>query len=63
MNAGKDVRDALLIKAMKRWVVIALCPSAANGYPVSKARKNYWYLLRRYPEVASKIGLTATSVL
>jgi hypothetical protein len=27
---------------------------------LSKARKNYWHLLRRYPEVAARIGLTAT---
>lgn len=63
MNAGIEIKDALIAKKLKHWVLIVLSPPDAKGYPAWKARKNYWHLLRRYPHVAARIGLTATSVL
>jgi hypothetical protein len=30
--------------------------------PPSRARKNYWRLYARYPEIAAKLGLTVLSV-
>jgi len=63
MRARPEVRDALIRFKIKRWKTIALNPLAFGGYSVSRARKNYWRLCARYPEIMTKLGLSATSVV
>jgi len=61
MNARGEIRDALLVRKMKRWLLIAQYP-AGRACPVWQARKNCWALLRKYPALAAQHGFTATSV-
>jgi hypothetical protein len=62
MNARPEIRDALIVKKMKRWRMIALYPAVGKGCPAWRARKNYWALLGRHNALAAKHGLTETSV-
>ena len=63
MRARPEVRDGLIAFKIKRWKTIALNPSAFDGYSVSQARKNYWRLCARYPEVMKRLGLSELSVV
>lgn len=63
MRARSEVRDSLIAFKIRRWRTIALNPLAFDGYSVSHARKNYWRLCARYPEIMMKLGLSATSVV
>ena len=62
MHARKPVRDILVARKMRRWCDIARCPSLDRRYKPGRARKNYWYLWRKYPEIAAKLGLHEWSV-
>jgi hypothetical protein len=35
---------------------------SSKGYPAMRARKNFWALLKRHPDLAKRIGLTETAV-
>jgi hypothetical protein len=63
MNAGPQIREGLIVKKMWRWMLIGKYPSAYGSFSATKARKNYWALVRRYPELAAKHGLTEASVI
>jgi hypothetical protein len=63
MNARMEIRDALIVRKMRRWQTIALYPSAGKGCPAWRARKNYWALQRKHAALAARHGLIATSVL
>lgn len=63
MRARPEVRDFLIEFKIRRWKTIALNPSAFGSYSVTQARKNYWRLCARYPEVMRRLGLTASSVV
>ena len=62
MNARPEVRDALVRKKMVRWREIARFPNAYKGTCPSKARKNFWRLMSRHPQVAASLEFTAASV-
>jgi hypothetical protein len=62
MHARPEIRQILLAKAMKRWLMIAKRPFVDRTCPPSRARKNYWRLLKKYPTIGAKLGLTITSV-
>jgi hypothetical protein len=57
MHARPQVREILVAKKMRRWVMIAKHPSVLKSYSPARARKNYGRLFNRYPEIAQKIGL------
>jgi len=63
MRARPEVRDFLIAFKIRRWKTIALNPLAFDGYSVTQARKNYWRLCARYPEIMKKLGLTESSVV
>jgi hypothetical protein len=63
MRARPEVRDGLIAFKIRRWRIIALNPLAFDGYSATQARKNYWRLCARYPEIMTKLGLSATSVV
>ena len=63
MRARPEVRDGLIAFKIRRWRTIALNPLAFDGYSVTQARKNYWRLCARYPEVMKRLGLSETSVV
>ena len=62
MNARPEIKDALLLKKMTFWLLRARHPEINSRVPTWKARKNYWSLVRRYPALAARNGLTVTSV-
>jgi hypothetical protein len=63
MNARKPIRDAIIRKTFWRWKALALNQSAyGQSCPPSRARKNFWRLCARYPEIADKLGLNEGSV-
>jgi hypothetical protein len=62
MNARKEIRDILIAQKMRRWSMIARNPFVKPTCPPARARKNFWRLCHTYPEIAARLGLTATSV-
>ena len=62
MNARKEIRDHLLAQRMTQWLQIARCPLVNLRCPTWRARKNFWALQKRYPELARRLGFTETSV-
>ena len=62
MHARPEIREILIAKKLKRWALISKYPSVDQTCPPSRARRNFWRLHARYPEIAAKIGMTAVSV-
>ena len=63
MNARPAVRDAIIRKRLSHWKTVALNPSYYKDVcPPSRARKNFWRLCARYPEIAARCGYTEGSV-
>lgn len=60
MNARDEIRDYLLAARMKRWLQIVRYPLLDTSVPRWRARKNYWYLIRRHPLLARRLGYTAS---
>lgn len=66
MNARKVVRDTIIRKKFIYWKDVARNPACYRGTkgtcPPSRARKNYWRLCAKYPEIMSKLGWDEASV-
>ena len=62
MNARPEIREHLIAERMQRWLMIARHPFVGKGCPKWRARKNFWALQKRHPELAKRLGLTAASV-
>ena len=62
MHARPQIRDILIAKKMRRWSMIARCPLIDPSCPPSRARKNFWRLCSRYPEILAKLKLSELSV-
>ena len=62
MNAREEIRDALLVRKMNHWLLIARHPFVRKNCPTWRARKNFWNLVRKHEALAARHGLTATSV-
>jgi hypothetical protein len=63
MNARKPIRDAIIRKKFWHWKRLALNQSTyGQSCPPLRARKNFWRLCARYPEIAAKLGLNEGSV-
>lgn len=68
MRARPSLRFALIASKLRKWRTIALnpgtfnAPDRANRTTPSQARKNFWRLLAKYPEVGEAIGLQEDSV-
>ena len=60
MNAGSGIKEAIILQRMKFWLVRAR--HAFEGCPKWKARKNYLFLVRKYPALAERNGLLETDV-
>jgi hypothetical protein len=56
MNARPQIREILIGKKMKRWRLIAQYRFVDPSCPPSRARKNFWRLLGKYPQIAAKLG-------
>ena len=63
MNARKEIRDHLIAIRMRRWLDIARCPLINTKMPTWKARKNFWSLCRKHPEIAARLGYTEALII
>src|SRR5438132_2467155 len=63
MNARKEIRDHLIAVRMKVWLDIARCPIMNTKVPTWKARKNFWSLCRKHPEIATRVGYTEALII
>jgi hypothetical protein len=61
MNAGAAIKDALLVQKMKQWLSRARYSSTTNC-PKWRARRNYWFLVRKHGSLAQKAGLRESDV-
>jgi hypothetical protein len=62
MHAREEIKHILIERKLRRWCGIAQCPLLDLRCPPWRARKNFWRLCRKYPEVAARLGLTVLSV-
>jgi hypothetical protein len=62
MHARPEIREILIAKKLKRWALIARYPAIQPGCPPARARRNFHRLCDRHPQIAQKLGLSATSV-
>ena len=61
MRARKQVRDYLIAQKMLHWCAVAKCPLFDSRCPTWRARKNFWHLWRKYPEIAARLRLNEMS--
>jgi len=54
--------ETLIGKKMRRWCLIAQYNFVDPTCPPSRARRNYWRLCARYPELMSRLRLSYLSV-
>lgn len=62
MNARPLVRQKLIELKLRRWCSIARYPQYHSTCSAAQARKNFWRLCSRYPEIMARMGLSETSV-
>jgi len=62
MHVREQFRDILIARKMRTWCRIARSYPLDRTCPAPRARKNYWRLCARYPEIMQRIGLTEASV-
>jgi hypothetical protein len=73
ITAGDDrdwqmIRDHLvppsirIERRMQRWLLVAKYPSIDPRCPPSRARRNFWRLIKSHPKIASRLSLTAVCV-
>jgi hypothetical protein len=62
MRARTKLYEILIAGKMMRWCNVARRRQLDPKCPPERARRNYWYLFRRYPEIAHKLGLDEWSV-
>jgi hypothetical protein len=61
MNCGEQIREHLLIERMKFWLSRARYSSTYNCRK-SRARKNFWSLVRKYGALAARHGFREKDV-
>jgi hypothetical protein len=62
MHARPQIRDILVAKKLRRWLLIAHHPFVDPTCPPSRARRNYQRLFAKHSELANRLGLSITSV-
>ena len=62
MRARPEIRQILIAKKLKRWLLIAQHPFVDYSCPPARARRNFWRLLQKHPAVGAKLGLSIASV-
>jgi hypothetical protein len=63
MNARKEIRYHLLAERMTYWLMVARTPLMNTKCPTWRARRNFWYLCRKYPDLSRCLGVNELSVL
>jgi len=62
MHAREEVKIRIIATKLKRWHAIAHYPLIDIRCPTWRARKNFQKLVRRYPEIAARLGFDELSV-
>jgi hypothetical protein len=62
MRARPEIRDILIAKKLKRWLLIAQHPFVDRSCPPARARRNYQRLFAKHSELAKRLGLSITGV-
>ena len=62
MNARLPVKQILIARKLRRWSMICRYEHIEPSFSRARARKNYWRLFHRYPEIAARLGLHEWSV-
>jgi hypothetical protein len=62
MHARPQIRDILIAKKLRRWLLIAHHPFVDRSCAPSRARRNYQKLFAKHSELAKRLGLSITSV-
>jgi len=62
MNARKPIRDAIIRKRILHWRNAARTPSVYKDISPTRARKNFWRLIGRHPDIARRLGVDEASV-
>jgi len=57
MHARPEIREILIAKKLRRWLLIANHPFMDRSCPTWRARKNYARLCARYPLIMKRLGL------
>jgi hypothetical protein len=53
MNCREEIREHLIAERMRRWLMIA--KSMYPKCPRWRARRNFWYLCRKYPDLVAAL--------
>ena len=62
MNARPEIKEKLIELKLRHWCSVARSRLIAQGFPATQARKNFWRLGRKYPQIMQRLGLSETSV-
>jgi hypothetical protein len=62
MRARPEIVEILVSRKLRRWSLISKFPIIDPTCPPSRARRNFWRLLKKHPAVGKKMGLTVASV-
>ncbi len=62
MHARPIIRERLLELKIHRWLMVAKYPLVNPKCSPARARRNYWRLCARYPEIMRRLGLSELSV-
>jgi hypothetical protein len=62
MHARPQIREILIAQKLRRWCLIAKYKFVDPGCPPARARRNFWRLAAKHPEVMVKLGLNPLSV-
>jgi len=62
MHARPEIREILIARKLRRWLLIARNPAVYPACAPARARRNFWRLVVKYPQIAATLGLSATSV-
>jgi hypothetical protein len=62
MRARPELVPVLVSRKLRRWALISKFPIIDPSCPPARARRNFWRLLKKYPKIAAKLGMTIGSV-
>jgi hypothetical protein len=62
MNARPKIREKLIEVKLLRWSRIAKWHPLDSTCPPARARRNYWRICARYPEIMRRLNLSELSV-
>jgi hypothetical protein len=62
MHARPQIREKLIELKMKKWCQVARWYPLDRRCPPARARRNFWRLIKAHPQIAERLGYTATSV-